>query len=183
MPDNSDTNPMDSTNPEPEPNSDPLGIIGWVIGGKYKIHSYLGGGGFGEVYEGYNENLSEQKLVIKFFKRVQAREKFDKEAKILCMLDHPNICRVIDYLPDEGAVVVAFIDGRDGSVMLKQSGALEGNLFLKVARGITSAIAYAHNKKIAHRDIKPGNILVDKNENVFLIDFGIGLSAMFMKWE
>ncbi len=152
---------------------DPLGIIGWVIGGKYKVKSYLSGGGFGEVYEGYNENLPEQRVVIKFFKRVQAREKFAKEAKILCMLDHPNISRVIDFLPDEGAVIVSFIDGRDGAVILRDSGALSEKRFLNVARAMTSAIAYAHQKKIAHRDIKPGNILIDKNENVYLIDFGI----------
>lgn len=152
---------------------DPLGIIGWVIGGKYKITKHIGGGGFGEVYEGYNENLPEQRLVIKFFKRVQAREKFAKEAKILCMLDHPNISRVVDYLPDEGAVVVAFIDGKDGSKILHETGALSEELFLKVSRSLSDAIAYAHEKKIAHRDIKPGNLLIDKNKNVYLIDFGI----------
>jgi serine/threonine protein kinase len=168
MPDDEHTHPVgDSDRQRPV---DPLGIIGWVIGGKYKIKSYLGGGGFGEVYEGYNENLPEQRVVIKFFKRVQARE---KEAKILCMLDHPNLSRVIDYLPDEGAVIVSFIDGKDGAVILRESGALSEKRFLNVARAMTSAIAYAHEKKIAHRDIKPGNILIDKNENVYLIDFGI----------
>lgn len=171
MPDNDETHQMDDSTTES--NLDPLGILGWLIARKYKVKKYLGGGGFGEVYEGYNENLPEQRLVIKFFKRVQAREKFDKEAKILCLLDHPNICRVIDYLPEEGAVVVAFIDGHDGGVILRESGALPEQLFLKVARSITDAIAYAHTKKIAHRDIKPGNIIVDKAENVFLIDFGI----------
>jgi serine/threonine protein kinase len=171
MPDDEQTSPLgDSDRQRP---LDPLGIIGWAIGGKYKIKSYLGGGGFGEVYEGYNENLPEQRVVIKFFKRVQAREKFAKEAKILCMLDHPNISRVIDYLPDEGAVIVSFIDGKDGAVILRESGALSDRRFLNVARAMTSAIAYAHQKKIAHRDIKPGNILIDKNENVYLIDFGI----------
>lgn len=152
---------------------DPLGVIGWVIAGKYKIISHLGGGGFGEVYEGHNVNLPEQRLVIKFFKRVQAREKFAKEAKILCMLDHPNISRVIDYLPDEGAVVVAFIDGKDGAKILQESGPLAPHLLIKVARALTEAIAYAHEKKIAHRDIKPGNILIDKNQHIYLIDFGI----------
>jgi len=171
MPDDFSTTPQGDSTGKFEP--DPLGIKGWIIADKYKIDSYLGGGGFGEVYNAHNVNLVEQRLVIKFFKRVQAREKFDKEAKILCMLDHPNISRVIDYLPDEGAVVVAFIDGIDGSRMLKQSGALRPDLFLKVARAMTSAIAYAHEKKIAHRDIKPGNILIDKNEQVYLIDFGI----------
>jgi len=137
------------------------------------MKSYIGGGGFGEVYEGYNKNLPEQKLVFKFFKRVQSRDKFAKEAKILCMLDHPNISRVIDYLPDEGAVVVSFIDGKDGSSILKSTGALDEARFLKVARAMTDAIAFAHDKRIAHRDIKPGNIMFDKSGHVYLIDFGI----------
>ena len=158
--------------PDDKP-SDPLGIIGWVIGGKYKVHAHIGGGGFGEVYDAYNVNLPEQKLVVKFFKRVQSRDKFAKEAKILCLLDHPNICRIIDFLPEEGAVVMAFINGHDGSAILKSTGALEEQLFVKLARAVTSAIAYAHEKKIAHRDIKPSNIIIDNNDNVYLIDFGI----------
>ncbi|UCD62551.1 MAG: protein kinase [Candidatus Zixiibacteriota bacterium] len=154
-------------------NADPLGIIGWEIGGKYKIRGYIGGGGFGEVYDAYNLNLVEQRLVIKFFKRVQERARFDREARILCMLDHPNISRVIDFLPDEGALVVQYIDGRDGSTILREVGALDADLFINVARSVTDAISYAHDKKIAHRDIKPANVLIDRNRHVYLIDFGI----------
>ncbi|MEE9443237.1 MAG: serine/threonine-protein kinase [candidate division Zixibacteria bacterium] len=170
MPDDNDTLLDEGSS---QNNPDPLGIIGWVIGSKYKIETYIGGGGFGEVYAGYNQNLTEQRVVVKFFKRVQSREKFDKEARILCQLNHPNICRVLDYLPDEGAAVVAYIDGKDCSKILKSQGALPEKLFLTVARSMSKAVAYAHKQKIAHRDIKPGNILVDKNEHVYLIDFGI----------
>jgi len=171
MPDNTGDSFRETS--QPEGSNDPLGILGWVIGGKYKIRAYIGGGGFGEVYEGFNANLPEQRLVIKFFKRVQSRDKFAKEAKILCLLDHPNILRVIDYLPEEGALIVPFIDGRDGGKTLKESGPLRKDLYLRVARTMTDALAYAHDKKIAHRDLKPGNILIDKNEHIFLIDFGI----------
>ncbi|MEW6411718.1 MAG: serine/threonine-protein kinase [Candidatus Zixiibacteriota bacterium] len=171
MPEDDKTQPsFDSGEPI---NADPLGIIGWEIGGKYKIRSYLGGGGFGEVYDAYNLNLVEQRLVIKFFKRVQARDRFDREAKILCMLDHPNISRVIDYLPSEGALVIQYIDGKDAAHMLRESGPFSAELFLRVAKAVTEAIAYAHEKKVAHRDIKPANILIDKKGHVYLIDFGI----------
>jgi len=171
MSDNDKT--IDSKNLPDDDNNDPLGIIGWEIGGKYIIRSYIGGGGFGEVYEGYNKNLTEQRLVFKFFKRVQSRDKFAKEAKILCLLDHPNISRVVDYLPDEGALAVAYIDGKDGGQILREKGPLDEETFLKVARGITSAVAYAHEKKIAHRDLKPGNIMFDSRGQIYLIDFGI----------
>lgn len=169
----SDDQTLGWSDSQDRPQADPLGIIGWEIGGKYKIRSYIGGGGFGEVYDAYNLNLIEQRLVVKFFKRVQARDRFDREARILCMLDHPNISRVIDYLPDEGALVVQYIDGRDTAQMLRESGPLPEDVFLKVARAVTEAIAYAHEKKVAHRDIKPANILIDKNGHVYLIDFGI----------
>ncbi|UCD18129.1 MAG: serine/threonine protein kinase, partial [Candidatus Zixiibacteriota bacterium] len=158
---------------QPGQTNDPLGIKGWKIGGKYKVSSHIGGGGFGEVYEGYNVNLPEQRLVIKFFKRVQSRDKFAKEAKILCLLDHPNICRVIDFLPEEGALVVPYIDGKDGAKILRESGPLPEELYLRLARDLSSALAFAHRQKVAHRDIKPGNILVDKNNHIYLIDFGI----------
>ena len=172
MSDDTDQFTNGDTQPGNEP-SDPLGIIGWVIGGKYKVRAHLGGGGFGEVYDGYNVNLIEQRLVLKFFKRVQARDKFSKEAKILCRLDHPNICRVIDFLDEEGALVVAYIDGKDTAEILKESGTLNDALFLNVAKSMTDALAYAHERKIAHRDIKPGNIMVDSNNRAYLIDFGI----------
>ncbi len=81
--------------------------------------------------------------------------------------------RVVDYLPDEGALVVPYIDGKDGGKILRQSGPLPEKLFLRMARAMTDALAYAHEKKIAHRDLKPGNILIDKNEHFYLIDFGI----------
>ncbi|MBN2227471.1 MAG: protein kinase [candidate division Zixibacteria bacterium] len=152
---------------------DPLGIMGWTIGGKYKVNRHIGGGGFGEVYEGFNVNLPEQRLVMKFFKRVQSRDKFAKEAKILCLLDHPNICRVIDFLPDEGALVIPYIEGKDGAKILRESGPLPEELYLRVARDLTSALAFAHKQRVAHRDIKPGNILIDNNNHVYLIDFGI----------
>ncbi|HUV31415.1 MAG TPA: serine/threonine-protein kinase [Acidobacteriota bacterium] len=172
MPGDDDKYRSDSTG-RPSASEDPLGIIGWVVGGKYKIGSYVGGGGFGEVYGGYNVNLIEQRVIVKFFKRVQVRDKFDKEARILCMLDHPNISRVIDYLPDEGALVIQYIDGRNGAEVLKETGSLAEDMFLRVARSMTDAVAYAHERKIAHRDIKPANILIDRNDHVYLIDFGI----------
>lgn len=153
--------------------TDPLQIIGTDVGGKYRVTKHLGAGGFGEVYNGFNVNLPEQRLVLKFFKEVQAREQFAKEAKILCLVDHPNISRVIDFLGDEGALVVAFIDGKDGSQILKESGKLSEKLYLEVARTMTDALAHAHERQIAHRDIKPANIMVDSNGRVYLIDFGI----------
>lgn len=158
---------------EPTRTEDPLGVIGRTIGGKYEIKEHLGAGGFGEVYEAVNVNLRDQRLVVKFFKRIQAREKFDKEARILCKLDHPNISRVVDYLPEDSAIVIHRIDGQDAETQLWESGPLPSDRLLTVARTMVEAIAYAHSQGIAHRDLKPSNILIDRNGHVYLIDFGI----------
>ncbi len=152
---------------------DPDTIIGWVVDQKYKISWYLGGGGFGEVYAARNIRLIEQRVVIKFLKQIESRKRFEKEAKILCQLDHPNICRIIDYLPNEGALIMQFIDGMNCEKYIERYGLFNENMILKIALSLTSAIAYAHKRNIAHRDIKPQNIMVDHNQQVYLIDFGI----------
>ncbi|MCK4302091.1 MAG: protein kinase [candidate division Zixibacteria bacterium] len=77
--------------------ADPLGIIGWALVDKYMITGYLGSGGVGDVYEGHNVSLREQRVVVKFLKRDQDAEKFQKEAKILSLLNHPNTCGIVDF--------------------------------------------------------------------------------------
>jgi len=162
-----------SASPQGAGNTDPLGVIGWGIGGKYRIDSYIGEGGFGEVYRGHNVNLTDQQLVFKFFKKIQSRDKFKKEAVILSRLVHPNICSVVDFLPDEGVMVVPFIDGKNFDELYQESGHFDEQLLLKAARSLLSALSFAHARQIAHRDIKPSNIMLDRNGHVCLIDFGI----------
>jgi len=160
--------------PERDDNQpDPLALIGRIIAGKYRIESFIGEGGFGKVYTGVNINLIEQKVVIKFFTQDKLRDRFDKEAQILCKLDHPAICSLIDYLPTERALVIPFIDGVDLRRQLKDHGPLPAGRFMTVVRSMLDAIEFAHNKSIAHRDIKPSNIMIGKNDTVCIIDFGI----------
>lgn len=170
----SDTTNTDDWRPDSEDSQpDPLALLGQVIAGKYRIESFIGEGGFGKVYTGVNVNLVEQKVVIKFFTQAKLRDRFDKEAQILCKLDHPSICSLIDYLPAEHALVIPFIDGVDLRRQLKETGPLPPDQFMTVVRSVLDAIEFAHNKSIAHRDIKPSNIMIDRNDNVCIIDFGI----------
>jgi len=168
------TNDMNSWRPDPpDDDPDPLGIIGKTISGKYLIDAFITEGGFGKVYSGTNINLEQQKVVIKFFTEAKLQNRFDKEAQILCMLDHPGICSLIDYLPRERALVIPYIDGIDLHKQLKEQGPLSADQFMLVASSVLDAMEFAHSKSIAHRDIKPSNIMIDKNNNVSLIDFGI----------
>ncbi|MBN1212786.1 MAG: protein kinase [candidate division Zixibacteria bacterium] len=152
---------------------DPSTLIGWVVGEKYKITRHIKGGGFGEVFEAVNQNLPDQKVVVKFLKYVESRKRFEQEAKILCQLDHPNICRIIDFYSEESALVMQFIHGQDCDKLLSESYPLDDAVILNIACSVTKAIAYAHTKDITHRDLKPKNIMIDHNNHVYLIDFGI----------
>ena len=154
-------------------NQDPLNKVGAVLAGKFCITHYVGSGGFGHVYRGYNKTLREQKVVIKFLRRIQMSSNFAREARILSLLDHPNICRVLDYLPDEQALIVPFINGEDCHRILRKSGALSSSRFRRVATTVLDALTSAHKRGIAHRDIKPGNIMIDTDNHVYVIDFGI----------
>lgn len=170
MPESTNTNtPL----PRGDGGPDPLGLIGHIIAGKYRVDSFIGEGGFSKVYKCTNVILPEQKIVVKFFTQVQVRERLKKEARILCKLDHPNICRLIDFLPVEMALVAPFIDGEDLEKRLSRAGPLPADLLMKVGRSVTDALVYAHKNKIAHRDLKPGNIMLAENNAVYLIDFGI----------
>lgn len=157
----------------PDSGDDPLGKIGTIIGGRFRIRGHVKGGGFAEVYHGFNVNLPDQRVIIKFLRDATLADRFGKEAQLLCRLDHPNICRVIDYLVDEHAIIVPFIDGKDCERILRSTGPLAPEMFSKVATTIVDALAFAHARKIAHRDIKPGNIMIDRHGIPYLIDFGI----------
>ncbi len=152
---------------------DPKDLIGWVVASKYRIVRHIGGGGFGEVYEALNIHFSDQSVVVKFLKHVASRQRFLLEGRILCRLRHPNICPVIDFFPVEGALVMQFIDGVDAERLRNERGSLDDALILSIARSIANAIAYAHSCKIAHRDTKPSNVLIDRFGHAYLIDFGI----------
>lgn len=155
---------------------DPSSLIGYVLAGKYKVARYIGGGGFGIVYEGANVNLPNLKVVIKFLRPASqstAKDRFIREGEILCQLDHPNICRIIDFLPEDNALIMQYIDGMNGEQILESAGPLDGVKLLAIARSLCNAMSYAHSKGIAHRDIKPGNIIIDSKGQMWLIDFGI----------
>lgn len=107
----------------------------------------------------------------------QARQMFDREAQIVARLDHPNIIRVIDKgITDDGMpyFVMDFIEGETLSHAIKRTDFTTAQK-LRAAIQVTKALAYAHKNNIVHRDIKPGNVLIDREENARVVDFGIAL--------
>lgn len=152
--------------------------------GDYEIISSLGRGGFGSVYKARASNgsmvalkvlnpqvLDNQKVVKKFF----------HEAMILAKLDHPNICKLIEFFPDgqNYAIVMEYIEGTELKELLQQQpdGLLPFDKAFRIAKQSLGAFQYAHENGILHRDIKPANIMISKEGNIKIMDFGIAKVA------
>lgn len=169
-----------------------------LMQGKYRIVAVLGQGGFGITYKGEHTMLGTTVAIKEFFMKgacerdensthvttsqsnselaSRFRTKFLKEAKTLAALKHPNIIRVFDVFEDNGTAyyVMDYIEGNNLSDIVEGKGRLSEPLALKYIRQVANALDYLHQKKLLHLDVKPANILLDKNTgNAILIDFGV----------
>ena len=145
---------------------------------QYQITAKLGQGGMGEVYRATDTKL-DREVAIKVLPPAFAQNKerlarFEREAKVLAQLSHPNIASVFDFDQDDGAwfLVMECVEGDDLSVRLKQ-GALSVEESLAITRQVVEALEAAHAKGIIHRDLKPANIKVDPEGRVKVLDFGL----------
>lgn len=169
-----------------------------LMQGKYRIVAVLGQGGFGITYKGEHTMLGTTVAIKEFFMKgacerdensthvttsqsngelaSRFRTKFLKEAKTLAALKHLNIIRVFDVFEDNGTAyyVMDYIEGNNLSDIVEGKGRLSEPLALKYIRQVANALNYLHQKKLLHLDVKPANILLDKNTgNAILIDFGV----------
>ncbi|MFC1534201.1 SUMF1/EgtB/PvdO family nonheme iron enzyme [Thermodesulfobacteriota bacterium] len=152
--------------------------------GDYEVIGSLGRGGFGSVYKAKAANgntvalkilnpqvLDNQKVVKKFF----------HEAMILAKLDHPNICKLIEFFPDGDnyAIVMEFVEGTELKELIQQqpNQLLPFDHAFRIAKQNLEAFQYAHENGILHRDIKPANIMIDQSGNSKIMDFGIAKVA------
>jgi len=148
--------------------------------GQYKITREIERGGMGVVYEaarfdGEFEQRVAVKLVNRHFFSDELIRRFKTERQILARLEHPNIVRLLDGgLTDDRTpyYVMEFIEGAPVNVYCRENN-LDANEKLELFTQICSAVAYAHRQLIVHRDLKPSNILITKNGEVKLLDFGI----------
>jgi serine/threonine-protein kinase len=135
--------------------------------GPYEIVSAIGKGGMGEVYKARDTRLD--RIVALKVSAAQFSERFEREAKAIGALNHPNICTLYDVGPNY--LVMEYIEGTP----LK--GPLPVDQALKYAVQISDALDAAHKKGITHRDLKPANILVTK-AGIKLLDFGLAKLGM-----
>ena len=154
-------------------------MIGRTIS-HYKILSELGRGGMGVVYKAFDTKL-ERTVALKFLaahllQDEESRKRFHREAKAAAALSHPNICRVYEIDEVEGRTFIAmeFVEGESLDKRIEQ-GPLKIAEALDIAQQIARGLEAAHEKKIVHRDIKPGNVIVDEKGHVTVMDFGLAL--------
>ena len=147
----------------------------------YRRLDRLGAGGMGEVYVGVDETLK-RRVALKAVhseQRLQAESKtrFLREAQILSQLDHPNICRVYDYIEDQRRdwLVLELIEGKN--LRLALQGGLDWSARLKIADQIADVLVVTHAAGIVHRDLKPGNVMITDSGAVKVLDFGLARSV------
>jgi serine/threonine protein kinase len=151
--------------------------------GKYKLLDRLGSGGMAEVYKAHHPKL-DRTVAVKILhgylaegENFQAR--FEREARAVASLRHPNIVQIHDFDVDNGTyyMVMEYIDGetlQKRMSKLTQSGKhIPLDQMLSILGQVANALDYAHKKGIIHRDIKPSNIMLSSSGEAFLTDFGI----------
>ena len=145
--------------------------------GPYEVLAPLGAGGMGEVYRARDTRL-ERTVAVKVLPPLlssspDARQRFEREAKAISKLSHPNICAIYDVGSDGGVeyLVLEYLEGETLSARLAK-GALPLDLALRYGVEIAKALEKAHRQGIVHRDLKPGNVMLTKS-GVKLLDFGL----------
>jgi tetratricopeptide (TPR) repeat protein len=138
--------------------------------GPYRIESKLGEGGMGEVFRAIDTRLG-RAVAIKT-NREQFNARFEREARAISSLNHPNICTLYDVGPNY--LVMELVEGETLAARLKQGPAPIQTALLYGSQ-IAAALVEAHSKGIVHRDLKPGNIMIGK-DGVKVVDFGLARS-------
>jgi tetratricopeptide (TPR) repeat protein/TolB-like protein len=154
---------------------------GTDFGPRYRIESLLGEGGMGTVYKATDKELGRTvalKLVRpEYAASPAAMARFRQELLLASKISHKNILRIHD-LGDAGGmkfITMAYVEGQDLGRLL-EAGRLPLDRVLGFARQLCSALDAAHSEEVVHRDLKPNNILVDKADNLFVMDFGLAKS-------
>ncbi|MFA6954655.1 MAG: protein kinase [Thermoanaerobaculia bacterium] len=146
--------------------------------GPYEIAEPLGSGGMGDVYRARDTRLDRQVaikvLAPEFSDDVERKQRFQREAKTISSLSHPNICTLFDVGEQEGTdyLVMEHLEGETLADRLTR-GALPLNDLLKIGVQVGEALGKAHQQGIVHRDLKPGNVMLTKSGAVKLVDFGL----------
>jgi eukaryotic-like serine/threonine-protein kinase len=163
---------LDASQPVPTPSQR-------LVAGRFRLIEQLGRGGMGRVYRAVDEVL-DRPVAVKLIYDDAVRDRELRhasalEARAAARLNHPGIVRILDSGFDDGHlyVVMSLVEGRTLTEILREDGALPVDRALDLAIQVADALAAAHHEGVIHCDVKPGNLLVDADWRVRLVDFGI----------
>ncbi|MGW5477054.1 protein kinase domain-containing protein [Streptomyces sp. NPDC004008] len=153
-----------------------------LIAGRYELNTTIGRGAMGEVWRAYDQMLGRPvavKVLLAQNSDPTADSRFRLEAQTAGRLHHPHVVGVLDFGEHDGRLflVMEFVDGDSLSRVLADDGPLPAERVARIAAQAAAGLAVAHQQGIVHRDIKPGNLLLDADGSLKIGDFGI---ARFM---
>jgi tRNA A-37 threonylcarbamoyl transferase component Bud32 len=146
----------------------------------YEIISLIGEGGMGNVYLAEDKAIG-RKVAVKAIlphlaKNDHVRDRFMNELKTMSRLNHDNIVKMHEYVANEHGLylIMEYVDGMPLDDYIQKLGKpIEEDLAIEITKQIVSACSHAHSKGVVHRDIKPGNVMITKDNKVKILDFGI----------
>jgi tRNA A-37 threonylcarbamoyl transferase component Bud32 len=154
-----------------------------VLADRYELGPVLGEGGMARVYRGVDRQLRRpvaiKVLAAPFDRDRSFLERFRREARAAAGLSHPNIVAVFDSGSDDGThfIVTELVEGETLADRLRRDGPMPPEETVAVAVDIARALAAAHDRRLIHRDIKPGNVMLLPDGRVKVVDFGIARAA------
>lgn len=162
--------------------------VGDLVGARYRLTERIAAGGMGEVWRAVDQTLKRDVAVKVLHGRAvtqaSAGERFRREARAMAALRHPGVAEVYDYgetgLPGEPGtayLVMAYVRGQPLSARIAEAGRLGTAETMSIVAQTARALQAAHEVGVVHRDVKPGNLVIEPDGHVVLVDFGIALSA------
>jgi Tol biopolymer transport system component/tRNA A-37 threonylcarbamoyl transferase component Bud32 len=155
---------------------------GGIFASRYQIIEELGKGGMGKVYK-VNDTEIKEKVALKLLKPEitsdeKTIERFKNEIKLARKIAHKNVGRMFDLGKAEGTyfITMEYVPGQDLKGLIRQTGKLAIETTLSIAKQVCEGLEEAHKLGVIHRDLKPNNIMIDKDGNVRIMDFGIARS-------
>ena len=155
---------------------------GTLVAGRYRVVAVAGVGGMGVVYRARDEELGVD-TALKVLRPdlgsdPSVVERFRSELRLAREVSHKNVVRIHDIGEHEGLrfLTMRYVEGRSLREVLEKEGRLSPERAVAIARQIASALEEAHRAGVVHRDLKPGNVLLDSEDNAFVTDFGVARS-------
>ncbi|MDH4197486.1 MAG: protein kinase, partial [Candidatus Aminicenantes bacterium] len=157
-------------------------VTGTLFHGRYRVIEEIGKGGMGRVYKVFDERIRE-KIALKLLKpeiafEEKTVERFRNEIRIARRIVHRNVGRMFDLGEDDGTtyITMEYVHGQDLKALVRQAEALPIGKAVSIARQVCEGLVEAHRMGVVHRDLKSGNIMIDKEGNARIMDFGIARS-------